>query len=137
MFALISQGGESDAHEKKMLFTRRAPNDSFGGMWDFPGGRMNIGEQPYETAVREIAEEVGLNLQSGRLRTAVSERGLHGEWVTFLVYGFSYSGDPSAIRLDEDHTEYRWLSFDEARRTLEFASAAKKILDQLMIERHE
>ncbi len=38
---------------------QRLPNDIWGGLWEFPGGRMEEGETPAEGAMREILEETG------------------------------------------------------------------------------
>lgn len=35
--------------------------------WRFPGGRVEVGESPYETAKREIMEEVGLSIDPQQL----------------------------------------------------------------------
>ncbi|MBI2426988.1 MAG: NUDIX hydrolase [Candidatus Kerfeldbacteria bacterium] len=120
--------------EGNYLFTRRHPGDDFGGCWDIPGGRMQEGEQPIETVLREVREEVSLRLAHGKLLTAVSEQGHHDTWVTFLLYAFQFFGDPNDVHLDDDHTDYRWLTVQEARRECEFASAAKKLIDQLVNE---
>jgi len=37
------------------------------GQWAFPGGRMDAGESPEDTALRELAEEVGLKLRHDRV----------------------------------------------------------------------
>jgi len=46
-----------------VLLTRRSVKlKKHAGQWAFPGGRMDAGETPEETAVRELEEEVGLKL---------------------------------------------------------------------------
>jgi 8-oxo-dGTP pyrophosphatase MutT (NUDIX family) len=51
-----------------LILTRRAAGlRHHAGQWAFPGGRMEDGEQPEDTALRELAEEVGLPLATDRV----------------------------------------------------------------------
>ena len=51
-----------------VLITRRAATlRSHGGQWALPGGRVDDGEAPFDAAVREAREEVGLMLRTGDL----------------------------------------------------------------------
>ena len=51
----------------RILITRRHDDAHFGGYWEFPGGRIEDGEGPDEALVREIREEVNLNIDVQRL----------------------------------------------------------------------
>lgn len=46
--------------EGTVLVTRRHPNKTQGGMWEFPGGGSMAGEQPLDTLFRELEEETGI-----------------------------------------------------------------------------
>ena len=45
----------------KLLLVRRAI-DPWHGLWDIPGGFCEAGEHPQQTVVREVREEVGLDI---------------------------------------------------------------------------
>lgn len=50
------------------LLTRRAPRlNAHGGQWALPGGRIDAGESPVEAALRELREEVALDLDASQV----------------------------------------------------------------------
>ncbi len=53
--ALVAPGGA-------VLMQRRAFRGVHGGLWEFPGGKVEPGETPEQAAVREIAEELGITI---------------------------------------------------------------------------
>ncbi|HOF61021.1 MAG TPA: (deoxy)nucleoside triphosphate pyrophosphohydrolase [Candidatus Latescibacteria bacterium] len=58
--AVIRRGG-------RVLVTQRNPDSHMGGMWEFPGGKVEPGETHAETLKRELREELGV-------RTIVGEK---------------------------------------------------------------
>lgn len=51
--ALIDKDG-------RILMSRRPEGKDFAGKWEFPGGKMEEGEKPEQTVVRELREELGI-----------------------------------------------------------------------------
>ncbi|MCP4757035.1 MAG: CoA pyrophosphatase [Proteobacteria bacterium] len=59
---------EYEKDQAALILTRRgAKLKNHAGQWAFPGGRMDQGESPEDTALRELAEEVGLKLDRERV----------------------------------------------------------------------
>ncbi|EGW35927.1 8-oxo-dGTP diphosphatase MutT [Desulfosporosinus sp. OT] len=46
----------------KVLIAQRAPSDKLAGKWEFPGGKIELGETPQECLKREIKEELDVDI---------------------------------------------------------------------------
>ena len=52
----------NDANE--ILLSKRAKNKHLGGFWEFPGGKVETGEVPEIALIREIKEEINININN-------------------------------------------------------------------------
>src|SRR5258707_15864008 len=47
----------------RVLIAERPPGKAMAGLWEFPGGKVESGERPEETVIRELAEELGIEVK--------------------------------------------------------------------------
>lgn len=78
----------------KYLIAKREKNDTFGGLWEFPGGKIESGESPEECLKRELKEELDIEVNVlGLLERHVHDYGhvvidLMTYWVEYLSGDF-------------------------------------------------
>jgi 8-oxo-dGTP diphosphatase len=53
--------------DNRVLIARRPEGKPMAGLWEFPGGKVEAGERPEETLIRELAEELGITVQEACL----------------------------------------------------------------------
>jgi 8-oxo-dGTP diphosphatase len=46
--------------DNRVLLAQRPAGKQLAGLWEFPGGKVEAGERPEETLIRELAEELGI-----------------------------------------------------------------------------
>ncbi|GJD88777.1 (deoxy)nucleoside triphosphate pyrophosphohydrolase [Methylobacterium hispanicum] len=47
----------------RVLVSQRPPGKQLAGLWEFPGGKVEPGERPEATLIRELAEEIGVRVE--------------------------------------------------------------------------
>ncbi|MBU2532717.1 MAG: (deoxy)nucleoside triphosphate pyrophosphohydrolase, partial [Alphaproteobacteria bacterium] len=58
---LVAAAALIDA-DNRVLIARRPPGKPMAGLWEFPGGKVQPGETPEEALIRELREELGIEL---------------------------------------------------------------------------
>lgn len=87
--------------------------------WDFPKGIQEAGEQPLETAVRELREETNIAAPEWKwgerfLETGPYSRGKTARYYLAATDQAEVVMGPSPETGEPEHHEFRWVSFDEA-----------------------
>jgi 8-oxo-dGTP diphosphatase len=54
-------------HQNRVLLTQRRNNVHLAGYWEFPGGKIEAGETPHQTLVREIQEELAYHPKKAKI----------------------------------------------------------------------
>lgn len=91
----------------KVLILKRALKTNFGGgNWEFPGGKLEFGEELTEGLKREIMEETGLTVKIKKILYATSFRIQENKQV--IIINYLCQSDTNKVELSDEHTEYMW-----------------------------
>jgi 8-oxo-dGTP diphosphatase len=97
--------------DDRVLACRRAPGKVSAGKWEFPGGKIEQGEEPAAALAREIREELATEAVVGdeldRSTTTVGELAIDLRCFIAMIVGDSPTGST-------DHDELRWVTVSEA-----------------------
>ncbi|NPB09791.1 MAG: (deoxy)nucleoside triphosphate pyrophosphohydrolase [Thermodesulfobacteria bacterium] len=82
--------------DSRILLARRPEGKLRGGLWEFPGGKLEEGESPEEALRREIKEELGVEAEVGRLLAEVEHR-YPEVYIRLLCYETAIQGEPRPL----------------------------------------
>ncbi len=116
MAAAVAQRGDT------VLVTRRLEGTHLAGLWEFPGGKCEPGETPAECLVREIREELGIEVRVGPRLLAT--RHDYGEKIVELhFFACDLAEDPRPLL----GQEIRWIARVDLA-TLQFPAADAELI---------
>ena len=88
------------AADRRVLMQRRRPEAQHGGLWEFPGGKVEAAETLTSALVREIEEELGLTLEADDLVPLARAADPDGAVVIDLYTCHRWSGTPRCLDAD-------------------------------------
>lgn len=110
----------------QILIDKRPAKGLLGGLWEFPGGKIEPDETVKACIVREIQEELAIEIEVGEHLITLEHAYTHFR-VTLNVYHCRHlQGEPQALECDE----FRWVTLDEIEQ-FPFPKANEKIIAAL------
>jgi len=98
--ALVNEAG-------RILLQQRSPGRQMAGLWEFPGGKIEPGERPEAALVRELREELGIEVQAADLAPAAfASDELGARHLLLLLFQCrNWGGIPQAL----DASALQWI----------------------------
>ena len=111
----------------KFLILKRNEKKLYEHLWQGVAGKIEKDEEAWQTAIRELKEETGLDPVKMFVADHVSQfYEKHGDRVN-LVPVFGIEVDSKNVILSDEHIEYKWVDFKEAFDTLVWNGQKKGI----------
>src|SRR5262245_46341455 len=112
-FALAVKAVILDEQRRCLLIRRSAHNRNFVGCWEWPGGKVDPGEDFAPAVAREAREETGLEIEVDALAGALQFE-MPKVNVVLLCMEARITG--GKFQLSEEHDESAWVSLSELSR---------------------
>ncbi len=112
----------------QVFIQRRPEHKMLGGLWEFPGGKMEPGESPEHAVQREVLEELGVEVTVVREVATVRHDYTHLRVTLHAFLCRAGRGEPSP----RDASEWTWTPLDQIAR-YPFPRANHKVIEALRI----
>ena len=100
------------------LLLKRSKTKMYEHLWQGVAGKIKKGEKAWEAAIRELKEETGLDPHQIFVADHISKfYEVNGDRIN-LVPVFGIEVNSKDVILSEEHVEYKWVNFLEAKETL-------------------
>ena len=118
-----------DGNLNEILIARRPDHLHQGGLWEFPGGKVEKGETHHQSLVRELQEEINITITSASPMMQISHDYIDKSITLDIWKVIEFEGNPEGA----EGQEIRWVSMDELR-DYDFPAANQPILQKLLGE---
>lgn len=113
----------------RVLCAQRGPAGSLAGMWEFPGGKIELGESPREALQREIDEELLCQVSVGEEVVATTHEYEFGVVTLTTFYCALVEGTPELT----EHAAVKWLEPADLLN-LEWAPADLPAVERIQLD---
>jgi mutator protein MutT len=112
----------------QILIDKRKAGGSMGGLWEFPGGKIEAGETVADCIVREIREELGIEISVGEHLISIDHTYPNFQLTLIVHHCHHISGTPQPIESDE----VRWVNV-RALGNYQFPAANVEIINAIKL----
>lgn len=101
---------QGEPYQSKLLIAQRPPDGMLGGLWEFPGGKLESTDPDLPHCLRrEIEEELAIAIEVGAQLTTVKHAYTHFRITLHTFHARYLAGEPQAIGV----ADWRWVTLDE------------------------
>ncbi len=97
----------------QILLTQRPEGKSLAGLWEFPGGKVDAGEIPVQALIRELHEEIGIDVAADDLLPLTFVEYHYPEFTLFmpLYHCTKWRGEVHS----KENQDYAWIDLDKLK----------------------
>jgi len=112
----------------EILISQRSKQAYQGGLWEFPGGKLESGESSYQALKRELFEELGITILSAKPFLEITHQ--YADLSVFLDIFVvdAFHGEPKGMEMQA----IKWVAISDLKQ-YQFPAANKKIVDTLRL----
>ncbi len=117
--------------DNKLFILKRASDDvQKPNIWEIPGGRLELGEDPFLGVIREIKEETGMYIDVLYPMSVRHFERDDGQIITMLIFLCKAKSD--FVKISEEHSQFEWIELENCKEKLaEFYSEEVDIFNKL------
>ncbi len=117
------------ARDGRVLVTRRREGQLMAGWWEFPGGKVEVGESVESALIRELREEVGIETEPVRALEEIIHTYPHATVHLHPFLACCVSGEPAPLEV----AACRWVTHAELA-DLPMLTGNKSLVDSLLTD---
>ena len=109
--------------DQKVLIAKRAENRFAAGLWEFPAGRLDEGEDVFEGAIREAKEELDILINPVQIIDAYTFKRESSDLVLLNIF-CDFDGE---VKISPEHDDMKWVEITEAGNYFSFPQQQKTL----------
>jgi len=106
----LSASVYAERADGQILLLERAEGSAMAGFFFLPGGLVDLGENPWDAAARELREESGLEFSEPPTMVGCYPMFIYGREFLQLTFRGRVEGD---LATSDEHTDHRWIEPSE------------------------
>jgi A/G-specific adenine glycosylase len=111
----------------RLLIAQRPLRGRLGGLWEFPGGKVEAGETLPQCLRHEIREELGIRIKVGKPITSIDHAYTHFKITLYAFECEFVSGQPQALQVQD----FKWVRMSELKKYA-FAKTDLRIISAIV-----
>lgn len=111
----------------QLLLSLRKPEQHQGGLWEFPGGKVDAGESNRQALDRELAEELGINVGQAETWLTVSHDYPDKSVNLHFWQVSTFTGNPAG----SEGQQIKWVAVEDLHH-YDFPKANQPVVDKLL-----
>lgn len=115
--------------DRRVLITQRRADQALPLQWEFPGGKVELGESPVAALVRELREEIGVTVEVGRIWDVLFHAYPAFDLVMLVYACRIVDGVPSAVEV----ADLAWVEPPDLSRW-DILPADRPLVERLVVE---